>query len=161
METDDEGSVHKWREAFRSVLAELPKPYLEAAPFASAMRQVFHEELAWAMEPRLNEHLRNLPSATYEDKKALSSWANRELHYELGLTIRCPRTRKPAILVADLRDARGEASRFRLSVPREGGRSEKTLSSVALPELNLMMDPPRREAFSIWRREKKENQSGR
>jgi hypothetical protein len=149
MSADDESpELANWRSTVRSVMACLPTGYADAGPAASAMRRIFHEELAAALEPRLNAHLKTMAHDTYADKKALASWVNNELHYVQGLTIRCPRTDLPAILVTDIRDAETQASRFRLEVRSPDGRASKTYSSAKLPELKLMEDPPRNESLS-------------
>jgi hypothetical protein len=140
--------LEAWRQALRELFAKLPKNYPEATAAAEEIRHTFHTELAAAIQPPLNAHLKTMPRETYQEKQSLASWVNGELHNRLGLTIRCPLTGRQAILVADVRDSESQASRFRLEV-HEGRRKERTYTSTAkLPELELMEDPPRLESLA-------------
>jgi hypothetical protein len=103
--------------------------------------------LAETLAPVLNAQLQSLPQETYEQKRSLASWTNHELH-QLGLTIKCPRTGKPAILLADLRSQDDDTGRFRLEVRGDGSRRVRTYCGAELPDLELMEEPPRRETFA-------------
>jgi hypothetical protein len=138
--------LEEWRQTLAKAFARLPESYADASLLAEKMRHVFHEVLASAMQPRLNASLQATPHETYQQKQAMASWVNAELHNRLGLTIRCPRTGRSAILVADIRDAEKQASRLRLEVHYPGRKKERTYtSSGSIPELQLMEDPPRIE----------------
>ncbi len=137
-----------WRDRLRRTLRAAPSDYagrraalLDASHFVRA-------EIAAALEPALNAHLRTLPHDAYEEKRALATWVNRELH-EIGLTIRCPKTGRPSILVADVRaGGDDEKGRFRIEARDENGKTARTFCSTRLPDLELMEEPPRRENFA-------------
>ncbi len=108
--------------------------------------------MAARFTPILNAHLRTLPRATLSEKKALSSYINAELR-ALGLSIKCPKSGRPAIIWADFQDAQHEGvSRFRLEARREEGRRGVTSSSFELPQLELMSEPERSEPLARPRR---------
>jgi hypothetical protein len=143
----DEPIKDAWLEEFGKMLSELPLDYAGFSKRATAMSHGFRAELAKAMEPRLNQYLRTLPSETYAEKQSLCSWVNGQLH-DLGLAIRCPRTQRPAILVADVQGGPDSASRFRLDIRTESGQRTKTLSARQLPSLDLMEDEVRPEPIA-------------
>jgi len=134
------------------LLRSLPTDYDNARDVAKEIRRTFHEELAAAMQPRLNGKMKTMPHDTYQEKQVLASWVNHTLHADLGLAIRCPRSREPAILIADIRSTATQMSRFRLEIHDKKGRKVRTYSSAKLPELELMEDPPRQESLSRWDR---------
>lgn len=105
------------------------------------------DEVAARLEPAMGRHLKDLPQDTYEERQSLASWVNGTLR-ELGLAIRCPKTGKPAILVADRRGGDDESVRMRLEVRAEDGRRIRTFTSNDLPTLRLMQDVPRPEGLA-------------
>lgn len=113
---------------------------------ASVRRQV-QSAIAETLAPSLNVHLDSQPQDTYSEKRLVATWVNHELH-QLGLTIRCPVTGLPAILVADRKGDADEPSRFRLEVRDGSGHKRRTYCSQRLPVLALMEEPPRRENFA-------------
>lgn len=147
MSHEGEKSLPSWRATMRSTFERCPADYRQARGEATEIIHAFHDELARALTPRLNGVIATMPKAALADRRALASWCNSELR-ELGLAIKCPRTGRPAILVADSRD--GEQGRFRLQVRDERGTVHRTWTSSAptLPELELVRDVHRREAFA-------------
>ena len=141
----------RWTKEIGKLFASLPKDYPQARKAVGELSHSFHRGLADAIGPGFNAHLQTMPHDTYEEKQAISSWCNHELR-NLRLAIRCPRTHRPAILLADLRGHDDGASRFRLEIRDERGRKIRTYSSSELPAVDLMEDPPRREGLSRrWR----------
>ncbi len=122
---------------------DLPASYADAYTLILEKSQQFRAQVASVLAPRLNAHLKTLPQDNYADKQALATWVNNELR-QLGLAIRCPKTGKPATLVADSR-GQGEYARFRLDVRGDDGRHLRTMTSTTLPEFELIEDEPRRE----------------
>lgn len=143
----DKSKELKWSSAIRDVLSELPVNYEESHRLLSAFRSVVLDEMAATLQPRLTKHLSQIPQETYVQKQAVASWVNHELR-SLGLAIRCPKTGKPAILVADLRGDDDSGSRFRLEIRADDGRRTRTYSSKELPALDLMADAVREEPFA-------------
>ena len=111
------------------------------------LRTAFHRFLAEQLQSRLNAHLKTVPQESYQEKQALASQVNRELR-ELGLSIRCPRTGLPAILIADVREPSEGSSRFRLEVATAEGGRRRTYTAATLPDLELMVDNPRCESLA-------------
>lgn len=146
-----EGDKEKWLRELRSRLAALPRDFADAKPIVEAMSRAFHREIAETLGPKLGVYLKTAPQATYEQRKLLSSWCNHELH-SLHLCIRCPKTGRASILVADIRGNADDTSRFRLQSRGEQGQTIRTYSSKELPHFELIEDPPRREGASRWPR---------
>lgn len=136
-----------WGEVLSALASGLPADYEEFTAAARALGRCFHCELATAMQPRLNSHLRTLPSDTYAEKQYIATWVNEQLR-ELGLAIRCPKTGKPANLIADVQAGEDSASRFRLDVRTDEGGRTRTFSSRDLFDLELMEDATRQEPLS-------------
>lgn len=142
----EQDSEQVWRQAIRERvggLAAEPKARLNALV---NVRRVFQEEIAAAAEPALNAALVTEDRGDLQSRRELCSWANWQLR-ELGLAIR-DRTGRPAILLADPKDAGDDIGRFRLEHRDSDGRVAKTLASRSLPSLALMADPPRAEPFA-------------
>jgi hypothetical protein len=139
-----------WNALCRKLFRRLPDDYSSAKIMAQEISHAFHEELAKAIAPSLKTKLETMPRSSYAERKETASWCNHELH-ELRLCIRCPRTGRSGILVADLGGHAGQYSRFRLSVRDSEGRSHRTWTSSDLPEpFDLMEAAPRREGRSHW-----------
>ena len=137
-----------WRDRLRQKLSSAPTDYAGRRAALSDVSHSVRRQIAEALQPVLNAHVRTLPHETYEEKRMVASWVNRELH-ELGLTIRCPKTGTPSILVADLRSGDEDSKgRFRIEARDETGRTTRTYCSTRLPDLELMEEPPRRENFA-------------
>lgn len=146
------GDQHKrqeeWVNGLRKVLREMPDDYCLAGDIAEQLRHLFHAELAEAIQPRLNAHLKQMPQSTLPERQALATWLHGQLHDRLGLAVRCPRTSHPALLITDRVYADKDYLRWRLHVTDPAGGSTKTYLSSKLPELDLMENPPRKETFS-------------
>jgi hypothetical protein len=137
------------RTAVEISLDKLPADY--SACFAKLVKanHAFRGQVAVALQSRLNKHLHALPSESYAEKQAIASWVNGQLR-DLGLAIKCPKTGRPGNLVADLKEAGGDISRFRLEIREESGKRIRTISSRTLPELELIEDEPRQEPLLKW-----------
>jgi hypothetical protein len=147
--TADDNEI--WRKALRRRLESMPDDYASAKAIAAEISHAFHEELAVAIGPRIKAELSAMPQESYEHSKAIASWCNHELH-ELRLCIRCPRTGRAAILLADTRGADDDTCRYRLQVRDDQGKTLRTYSSARFPEFDIMEDLPRREGISHWSR---------
>ena len=113
------------------------------------LRTAFHEELAAAFDPVLNQYVRSEPQHTAEDCSDLASLINEHARL-LGLSLRCPRSGRPATLVVD-REGKGsdpDLPRWRLQITDDRGRRQRHLNSRSLPDLELMPAPPRIEGQS-------------
>ena len=126
-------------------LQDLPADYEGRYQALKTFQNEIRTEVAVLLQPVLQEQAAAMPIDTYAEKQHVSTWVNSQLR-ELGLAIRCPHTGRPAILVADLRDAETQSSRFRYAIRDERGRQTKTVSSKQLPDLELMADDPRQES---------------
>jgi hypothetical protein len=130
----------EWDEGFGWLPPEFGKRY-EAIKEKS--RRFAHEK-ASRLQHDLNLEARSMPHETYADKQALAAWVNEHLH-GIGLALKCPKTGRPALLVADVKDKKGDISRFRFEITDERGRKKRTYTSRTLPELELIEAEPRRE----------------
>lgn len=140
--------IRRCDERFRDSTAELPTDFCQSLQAAADLSRAFHQVLAEVLQPRLNAYVKTLPQETLADKRSIATWVNAELR-KLGLTIRCPKTGNPAILVADTQDrVHGHITRFRLEARDDRGRNVRSCTSPTVPELELMKDPPRRESLS-------------
>jgi hypothetical protein len=133
----------EWMDRTRSLLDQLSDDYPAAATKAAELTLALRTAIADTLQSRLNSHIATMPNDSVEEKSALATWVNHELH-ELGLAIRCPSTGGTAILCVDARDEDDRRGRFRLSVRGHANR-HKTLTSANLFDLELMPDNPRRE----------------
>lgn len=133
----------------RDITSSMPLIYEERQKLVASLSDGIRSTIAAAIEPTLNAYLATLPHATYEDKQRMATWVNGQLR-GLALAIRCPKTGKPAILIADVRAEAETGGRFRLEVRGDQGRRVRTSSSNRLPELQLMADIPRLEPFAKW-----------
>ncbi len=120
----------------------------------------FRAQVAASLQPMLNANIKTRPQEHYDDKQHLASWVNAQLR-DLGLAIKCPKTGRPGILVADLKGSESEISRFRLEVRGEDGKRSRTTSWRSLPDLDLMEDESRQEPLLDWaaRERKKKDDS--
>lgn len=117
------------------------------------LKQLGHEfksAVAARLQPALNFHLQGLSHESYSEKQEIASWVNAQLH-DLGLAIKCPKTGKPATLIADVRGGDDEYSRFRLDIRGDDGRHLRTYSSRELPELEIIENEPRVEGLARGR----------
>ena len=116
-------------------------------------------EVAARLGPVLSRELAAMPHESYKEKQAAASWINGELR-QLGLAIRCPKTHRPAILVADVQGGGHDTSRFRLEIRDEEGHKKRTFTSQKPPELELMEDAPRQEPIAKWSERARRKSSG-
>ncbi len=148
VDSQNQHSIASVIRALKGFFESLPSDYASTAMQATELRHVFHEQLAAAIQPRLNDHLQRQPQKSLEEKQALASWVNAELRH-LGLTMRCPQTSQPATLIADYKTAEeAHVSRFRIQSNHPDGKRVRSNRSASVPFLELMEDPPRRESLA-------------
>lgn len=149
LEQDDKQSrTHRSKtpaQLVTTVLPDLSTDYEERYAALKGFLLECRTGVAALLQPALQEQADSMEIDTYAQKQAVSVWVNSQLR-ELGLALRCPQTGRPAILVADLRDAETQSSRFRFVIRDSKGRQTKTISSKQLPEMELMPDEPRQES---------------
>jgi hypothetical protein len=146
-----EGDSEKvdWEAALRAALAQLPQDYEERAKELMGMSHIFRAQLAASMEPSINTQIQSLPYETLDQKRSTAYWVNHELR-QFGLSIRCPNTGRPAILVVDFPEGKPSASRFRLETRDENGKKMRKATSNTPFQLQLMEDVPRIEGTARW-----------
>ena len=137
----------RWQQAVKEHMESMNGSPEEVLKELNDMRHAFHDELARKASPALTSLIAEKDDETLKTRRSICSWANGQLR-TLGLSVRCPKSEIPSILVADPRDREDERGRFRLEHQTEKGRSTKTFSSVHAPALELMEDPPRREPLA-------------
>jgi len=108
-----------------------------------ALRQVFEETLAGALQDKFNEYIAQQPQDSYDERKLLSGHINK-LMRGVGLGVQCRKTGLVGAIVADTKDAaHPETSRFRITVSTDTGKHTRMLSSRGpLPPLTIMPDDP-------------------
>lgn len=93
--------------------------------------------IAAQLEQPLNVEINARPHASYDEKKELAKWVNGELR-SFGLAIKCPKTARPAILLGSPTGTPG-VGRFHLEVMTDEGIPKRTVTSVEVPRLGLML----------------------
>jgi hypothetical protein len=129
-----------------------PEAFAKTFAKVSELLLLARQEMAERLSGPLNTKVHRMPQETYEQKKSIASWVNATLR-EVGLAIRCPKTGRPAILIADIRNSPEDSSRFRLEITEEDGRKVRTWSSNNLTDLEfeLREDQPRKEGPAVRR----------
>lgn len=149
----DGGKLKAGRRSWESAIQALVQLGRSAANYDAVyagvldLRHQMQSGLATALQDVFNARLGEMPKTDYRQKQALASWVNSQLR-ELGFAIQCPKTGRPAILIADLRDAEDQQGRFRLEIRTVEGRRIRTMSATELPSLTLIEDEPRAEGLS-------------
>jgi len=142
----DSEPIPRWQSQLRHDLASAPPTFEQSADAFRDAHQSFLEELARAVEPRLNESMRAMPKSTLEECRDLASWCNRQLS-QLGLTIKSPDGAVPCALLAETRSGDPTKSpRFRFQA-RDTSNGVRVGFSRTLPTLSLMPAPPARAGF--------------
>lgn len=144
-------------EAIHSLFADLPESVAERQSALQDIRQVFHEELAAAFEDSLNRFAAGLPHDSKEAKERNASHINGALR-SVGLSIRDPKSGRPATLVVDTQDGEHpQVARYRLETRDEAGRVRRSLASRhGVPPLTLMPSAPWKEFWARRSRERGE-----
>ena len=124
-----------WQDAVKASLTNLPGDFDGAMTKACLLQRQFLVQLAGAIAPQLNAALRSMPQESYEEKKLVTAWM--KVLDKIGLTIRCPVTGRPGVLVADYAHDGARESRFRLETMDDRGRHVRTASWTELPLLEL------------------------
>ena len=130
--------------AIESLFSNLPESFAERHAAMQSFRRAFYAELAKALEPALNAHAKAQPLETYEERSALASWINQTLR-QMGLTLICPRTNRPAILISDMTGGSRQKMHFRFQTTEPSGKRVRWGMSRELPDLELMQAPGRIE----------------
>lgn len=149
-----------FRAEFRRLLGRLAPDYDRRYAQLTALRHVAHEEIAQALQPVFDQRLHEMPQSDLESKRQLCSWANDQLK-TLGLAVRCEKTGRPGILVANPYRVGDQGGRYRLELRDEGGRMSRSYSGNNLPPLRLMEHSIRREPFAAKYRQTPESDRSR
>jgi hypothetical protein len=125
-----------WKEATEALLKSLPESY---APLTAKLHEAdcsFREAVGKRLEDALNRQVAEMPQASYDDKRALAKWVNAELR-RFALALICPKTGRPAALVAD-KGRTEKIGRFQFLSEAPDGRMVRAYSSATLPRLELI-----------------------
>lgn len=134
------GATRSWSHLLRAELDTAATGEADAMQAFQSIRTTFHNELARAVEPRLNRWLEQMPCRSLGECRAVASECNRLLH-ELGLAIQDPDSGRAGVLIADVRSDAQDPPRFRLQLRDEAGWAEKTGVWKQLPHLKLRPAP--------------------
>lgn len=139
----------KVRAALRKLLPAKQQPPEARMAALGALQSALVNELATDLQEPLQSMIEQMPADTRAEKQAICTFVNGTLR-RLGMAIRCPKTGRPALLVADQKQADSDISRFRLEIRDEAGKKTRTFSSTTLPTLELRQDEPRSEPLVEW-----------
>lgn len=103
------------------------------------LKEIFHAEMAKALQPLLNQEAAKKPIRQLSDKRKIAAWIM-DLLRPLNLAIQCPKTGEPAAIVADISDPEYDLGRFRLEITNDRGKRSRPYSSKELPTLQLRED---------------------
>lgn len=136
--TDSEGVRNAAAAALEMAITALPRDYASRRNSLGQLHDAIRTEIAIALQPSLNEHLKTMPHETYEDKKALAIWVNAQLR-GLGLAVKDPKSGKPSSLLGD-RGNRHAFGRFKFRYQTDAGVWVTGATSVSLPVLEPVPD---------------------
>jgi hypothetical protein len=139
----------KVRAALRKLLPGRQAPPAARMVAIGELQSAIVNELASDFQEPLQAVIEQMPAETRAEKQAICTFVNGTLR-RLGMAIRCPKTGRPALLVADQKQADSDISRFRLEIRDEAGKKSRTFSSTTLPTLELRQDEPRSEPLVEW-----------
>ena len=146
------GPVPTLEEKIKELTAGLPADYDGLSAALTEIHHAYRQNLADSLTPALTVKIQEKPHAGYEDKKELAKFVNAELR-KYGLTIKCPKTGRPASLGADPGNHPAEG-RFHLLTEAEDGKKVRTLNTPQLSTLlegfELMPDDPDRKRWGKW-----------
>jgi hypothetical protein len=146
--TNPPDSPSIWQARIKAIVEDSsPRDWPAAASQGKELLSLAKRLVAHRLAVPLNARLQKQPQDSYQEKQEIVSWVNKELR-ELGLAIRCPRTGRPAILVADFRDNADDSSRFRFESRNDDNRRTRTFSGNHLTDLVLIEDELRPEPFA-------------
>lgn len=137
------------RRVLELLAATEPTEYPAFFDHLLALAVAVREELAARLSSRLAAQVRAMPHETYAEKQELAKWVNGQLR-QLGLAVRCPKTGRPAILLAD-HGPDPEKGRFQVQTVHD---RKRTLSSVGLPEFIPMPADLRQDYVKTPRKKK-------
>lgn len=135
--------------ALSAVFSNMPEEYAQTVDILRYVRHRFHDELARVIEPRLNQELSGMSLETEAEKRTVATWVNSQLRL-LGLTIECPTTKMPGILIVDHASDAKRTARFRIQVRREGGATRKSMATSKAPHLRIIENTPLRVSHARW-----------
>ena len=140
--------LERWKTSTETMLSSFGGDYSQLSHELSAVNHEIRHALAARLEPALNAAIQEMPHDTYEEKKALARWINEEVR-QFGLAAKCPKTGRPAILLAGPGDDPMKG-RFQFDIITPEGKRKRTVSSVILPVIALTEAPVRRSADGGW-----------
>ena len=129
------GVAAGWEAATEALLASLPTEYRPLTGKLLDVDDRFRRSMASRLANAFNVEVSTMPAATYDDKRTLARWVNAELR-RFGLAVVCPKTQRPAVLLADPGGIPG-AGRFQFQSETPEGRKVRAYSSAVLPRLEL------------------------
>ncbi len=148
----------RWEASTEALLGSLSDDYDELTSALSDAESRFRRSLIKRLEPALNSKLKERPHGTYEQKKSLAKWSNDELR-RFDLAIKCPKTGEPSLLLV-MTGKHPEIGRFVIEHKDDEGKRIRSVTSVELPEIELMEAGPRREALREWRQKTQGERGG-
>jgi hypothetical protein len=145
------------RSAVVSLFDNLPSETEPQRDALAVIRQAFYHELSKQFQPVVNRFAASQPQHTQEERSVLAVLLN-QMTREMGLSLACPRTERPAVLVSEVKRERGTSTlRYRFYSNNDAGRRTASCTCYELPELTLCQAALRVEGLS---RAYKKNKGG-
>jgi len=137
--TSPESPLDATKQKALDVLFEnLPGDFSGRYEALKALHVAFHKKVAGALEPVLNEHIRQQPpTENSHARRSLSAWVDR-ITRDVGVTLADPNTGKPALLIVEHERTfqPNSPTQFTLLRPSRGGIAridvEKSLTDMHL-----------------------------
>jgi hypothetical protein len=124
-----------WETATQALLDSLPRDYERLTSSFVEFDRQFRAALSRRLEEALNNEVVAMPCTTYDNKRAVARWVNAQLR-RFGLALVCPKTKRPAVLLADPSGVPG-TGRFQFQSETPDGEKVRAHSSATLPRLVL------------------------
>ncbi len=142
------------QKAFETLFGNLPEDFAIRYELLKALHRAFHEGVAAALEPALNEHVKKQSAEGLQAKLQLASWVD-TVTRDVGVTTCDPRTKRPVIMTAEHEEPFNKRSRtqFAFLVGEKGGISRAYIAGPGKDlELSLTSAPSNIESlYQGWR----------
>lgn len=123
--------------------------YLNARSEAEDRLLHAKQQIAAILEPQIAKEFSQSPQGTYEDKRALASWLNRECKH-FGISVKCPKSGRPAVIEPHNSSvAGGTFTYFRFHSTSEDGSPEWKTYARSLSQVSLTVEPQPSGTWSL------------
>lgn len=134
--------------ALQVLFESLPEDFDGRYAALQKIREAIHRALGNYLEKALNERAKSLPDRAIRDRQKIQSWVD-QVTRDMGLTVACPETGKPGLLIAHTRGPKQlQFNHYAILVADEKrGGYLRTPSTLELPHLKLVPAPSNIESL--------------